>query len=103
MVKAERGKLPVITLGQIAEDFSQGMTADVVLTYNCTPEERALGLARIYVAASREEEGEFTVLISQDYRTGQFCRSCVRMSKQTQTVLMEQIRAADDPRVGDVK
>ena len=55
------------------EDFSKVATADVVLTYSCTKAERPLGLARLYVAASRNDEDKFTLLISQAYAMGQFC------------------------------
>ncbi len=76
-----------VDLGNIAEDFSQVATADVVLTYSQTREERRLGLARIRVAAGREEVDQFTVLISQHYATGQFCRASVRMQKQYWDIL----------------
>lgn len=61
-----------ITGANIAEDFSKIATADIVLTYNQTQFERALGLARIHVAHSRNDADQFTVLISQSYPTGQF-------------------------------
>ena len=81
----------VITLDQIAEDFSQSQTADIILSYNRTPEEKAFGLARIYVAAAREEEGEFTVLIAQHYESGQFCTRAHRMNKRTQKFLLDRL------------
>lgn len=86
----------VITLDQIAEDFSQSHTADVVLSYNQTSEEKSLGLARIYVAAAREEEGEFTVLIAQHYESGQFCTRAVRMSKRVQEYLLDRLYSSDE-------
>lgn len=76
-----------VDLGNIAEDFSQVATADVILTYSQTKEERRLGLARIYVAGGRGEADQFTILISQHYATGQFCRSSVRMQKQYWDIL----------------
>lgn len=80
-------KVREVDLGNIAEDFSMVATADVVFTYSQTREERALGLARIHVAAGREEADQFTVLISQHYATGQFCRDSVRMQKQYWEIL----------------
>lgn len=57
----------------ISEDFSFIMTADNVITYSATEQERRLGLARLRVTEARSEAGEFGVLISQSYRTCQFC------------------------------
>ena len=56
----------------VGEDASKFMTADMVLTYSRTPMEKELGLARLYVEKNRDDEGEFTVCISQSYKTGQF-------------------------------
>ena len=70
-----------------AEDWSQNATADVVLTYSQTEAERRLGLARIFVDAARDEQDKWTVLISQSYATGQFCRDSVRMTDHYWSVL----------------
>lgn len=66
---------------QVAEDYSKVATADTVLTYSQTPEERSLGLARILIAAGRNAEDQFSCLISQSYVTGQFCLDSVYMEK----------------------
>ena len=71
----------------IAEDWSQIATADVVLTYSQTEAEKRLGLARLFVADARDEEDQFTVLISQSYSTGQFCRASMRMTQAYWSVL----------------
>jgi hypothetical protein len=63
----------VITLEDLSEDYSKGMTADIVVTYNQTPLEKAYGLARLYVAKNRDEDSGRTILISQNYGLGQFC------------------------------
>lgn len=65
-----------------AEDISKGFTADTILTYNQTKEEYELGLARIYVAAHRDGEGRQTALISQSYRSGQFCIDSVLVNSK---------------------
>jgi hypothetical protein len=44
----------------------------VVLTYSQTPAENKLGLARLHVAAGRNDRDKFTIVISQAYNTGQF-------------------------------
>lgn len=70
--EAENAKL--ITGQNIGEDYSMGQTADILITYNQTRAEHAHGLARLYVDKARNEEDKFTILIVQNYRTGQFCR-----------------------------
>lgn len=57
----------------IAEDFSVAMNVDCLITYNRTKVEAALGLARLWVSDARNSQGNFGVLISQNYGTGQFC------------------------------
>lgn len=64
----------------VAEDWSKVCTADTVLTYSQTPQERTLGLARILTAAAREAEDQFQVLISQNYKLCQFCLDSVLMT-----------------------
>jgi hypothetical protein len=63
----------------VAEDYSKIATADVVATYSQTPEEKRLGLARIYVSNARTEEDKFTALITQNYAIGQFALDSMRM------------------------
>lgn len=89
-------KMKVISAEHIAEDFSQIMTADTVLTYNQTNAERDLGLARIHVADARDEEARFTVLISQHYPTGQFALRSVRMNEEASKLLKERLGHGDD-------
>ena len=75
------GTARVVTTGMVAEDWSKIGTADTVLTYAQTPEERELGLGRVLVAAARHARDKFLVLISQSYATGQFCLDSCYMSK----------------------
>jgi|GEM_PF-1694515 len=63
----------------VAEDYSKIATADTVVTYSQTPEEKRLGLARLYVANSRNEQDKFSVLITQAYDMGQFALDSARM------------------------
>jgi hypothetical protein len=71
----------------IAEDYSMVGTADTVLTFNQTREERERGLARIIVDAARDAEDKFVVLISQQYATGQFALDSVYMDKVAESKL----------------
>lgn len=75
----------VVTSSMVAEDFSIIGTADTVLTYSQTSDERKLGLARILVSEARDAEDKYIVLISQAYATGQFCLDSVYMSKFMET------------------
>ena len=56
----------------VAEAWSKIAHSDVVITYTQTAQEHKLGLARLYVAAGRNDEDKFVVVISQSYSTGQF-------------------------------
>ena len=66
----------------VAEDWSKIGTADNVFTYSQTPEERKLGLARIFAAKARDAEDKFIALISQAYPIGQFALDSVAMHPQ---------------------
>jgi replicative DNA helicase len=68
-----------LTAVNIAESFEKGATADVMMTYNQTEIEHGLGLARLYIAKGRNDEDKFEILISQNYKMGQFVLDSVRM------------------------
>lgn len=63
----------LVTEAHTSEDYSKIMTADYAITYSQTPVEKKLGVARLYVAAGRDEQDKQVVLISQNYGIGQFC------------------------------
>ena len=71
-----------VKASMIGEDASKLMTADMGLIYNQTAEEKKRGLARVFVNNNRGDEDKFTILISQNYTTGQFCLESVRMASQ---------------------
>lgn len=62
-----------VTSNMVAEDFSKIATADTILTYSQSMEERRAGIARIMVAEARDAEDKWIAAISQNYATGQFC------------------------------
>lgn len=68
-----------VTGKHTAEDGSIQMTADMVLIASQTPAEKALKLARLSVEKARNDRSGTTVLISQNYDTGQFVTSSARM------------------------
>jgi predicted PP-loop superfamily ATPase len=69
----------LVTGEQASEDYSKIATADNVITYSQTMEEKALGLARLFVSQGRNDEDKFISLISQSYGTGQFCLNSTLM------------------------
>lgn len=72
-------KAKLVTDDLVGEDYSQIQTADNVVTYSQTPQEKLLGLARLFVSNGRNDEDKFTVLISQAYQIGQFCLDSTRI------------------------
>lgn len=58
----------------VAEDFSKIATADCVIAFDQTKEEKSLGLARLKVTNARSDSDNQTILITQNYTTGQFVR-----------------------------
>jgi replicative DNA helicase len=75
----ESAKARVTMDTHVAEDYSKIATADIVLTYSQTNEEKRLGLARLFVSNARTEEDKFTVLITQQYQIGQFAMDSMKM------------------------
>ncbi len=66
----------------IAGDISIIATCDLAITYSQTNAERSLGLARLYISNARNEMDRFTILISQNYSTSQFCVDSAMMSNK---------------------
>lgn len=65
-------KAKQVGVENVAEAYSKIAHSDIVITYTQTPAEHQLGLARLFVAAGRNDEDKFAVVISQNYNTGQF-------------------------------
>lgn len=68
----EGAKAKMVEATHAAEDYSKVQTADNILTYSQTPMEKKLGLARLFSAKARNDEGAFIALITQAYGMGQF-------------------------------
>lgn len=75
--------------GNIAEDWSMIGTADIVLVYSSTDAEKALGLGRLRVTQARSAEDNFGVLLTQNYKSGQFCLDAVRLSSDYYDMLAD--------------
>lgn len=67
-----------VRANMISEDASKIMTADMTMTYSQTEDEKARGLARLWVEHHRGGRDKFMVLISQSYATGQFVLRSMR-------------------------
>lgn len=93
----------IITLKHLAEDYSKAATADTVIAYTQTAQELHLGLARLFVAKSRNEERNQTILISQAYRIGQFCMDSTRINDKYWTLLSQQEGSSESQDVDTVE
>ena len=63
----------------VSEDFNKVRTVDLMLSINKTEEEAARGEARLYFAASRNQESGFTVVIKQNLAMMQFIQAVLRV------------------------
>lgn len=72
-------KAVVAKAEHVAEDFNKVRTADIIISINKTEEEASNGEARLYFAASRNQESGFTVYIKQDIARMQFITSIIKV------------------------
>jgi len=92
----------VITLKHLAEDYSKAATADNIIAYCQTSQEQRYGLARLFIAKARDEEREQSVIITQNYRIGQFCMDANRMdNRYWDTLEMLPTDGSDKESTGD--
>lgn len=80
----------------VAEDYSKIATADTVLTYSQTIEEKRLGLARLFVSNCRGDADKFTVLVTQAYGLGQFVLDSMPFRDSFWDVIDRRPEDADD-------
>jgi hypothetical protein len=80
----------------IGEDWSQVHTADIVMSFSATDEERKRGLGRIYVDHCRTEDDKFAFLVSQNYAIGQFCIQSMLLPKGYKVEGLDDLDLADD-------
>lgn len=71
-------KATVAKAEHVAEDFNKVRTVDLMISINITDEERSRGEARLYFAASRNQESGFTLFIKQDIAKMKFIESVIR-------------------------
>lgn len=60
-------KAAVAKMEHVAEDINKARTVDLLLSINATEDEKARNEARIYFAASRNQQGDFTVRVKTDF------------------------------------
>lgn len=73
----------------VSEDWSLIGTADRVVTYSATDQELRYGLARLFVDKARSDLDKFGVMITQNYKLGQFVLDSTRMDSKYWDVLKE--------------
>lgn len=78
-VKASATKVKTVDVGDMSGAWDKVATADTLITYSQSDEEQKRGLARLFVAKARAEEGRFSVMISQAYSVGQFVLDSTRL------------------------
>lgn len=72
-------KSAVAKAEHVAEDFNKVRTVDLMISINKTEEEAARGEARLYFAASRNQESGFTIVVKQNLSMMQFCQAVLRV------------------------
>ena len=72
-------KSTVAKAEHVAEDFNKVRTVDLMISINITDEERTRNEARLYFAASRNQESGFTIFIKQDMARMKFIESVLRV------------------------
>lgn len=72
-------KSAVAKAEHVAEDFNKVRIADIMISINITDEERAAGEARLYFAASRNQESGFTIFVKQNIAKMKFIESILRI------------------------
>jgi len=72
-------KATVAKAEHVAEDFNKVRTVDLMISINKTEEEARDGEARLYFAASRNQESGFTIVVKQNLAMMQFIQSVLRV------------------------
>lgn len=72
-------KITPLNEEDLSEDFSKGMTADRIASYNRTPEEEDKNIARIHIVKNRDDERSKDVVICQALDIGQFSVSSTEL------------------------
>jgi replicative DNA helicase len=71
-------KSTVAKMTHVSDDINRARIVDLMISLNVTEEERSEGIMRLYFAASRNQKGDFTVVIKQDLSTMTFLTEVLR-------------------------
>lgn len=72
-------KQTVAKAEHVADDFNKVRIVDLLISINKTEEERQSGEARLYFAASRNQEAGFTIVVKQDLARMKFIEKVLRV------------------------
>lgn len=72
-------KATIVKATDVAEDINKVRIVDLMISINITDEERANNEARLYFAASRNQESGFTVFVKQDIARMKFISTILRV------------------------
>lgn len=72
-------KATVAKADHIADDFNKVRIVDLLISINITEEERANGEARLFFAASRNQESGFTIFVKSDISRMKFISSILKI------------------------
>lgn len=72
-------KATVAKADHIADDFNKVRIVDLLISINITEEERANGEARLFFAASRNQESGFTIFVKSDISRMIFIKSILKI------------------------
>lgn len=75
----EGAQAAVMKATHVADDYNKVRTVDLLISINITDEERAAGEARLYFAASRNQESGFTIFIKQEIAKMKFISQILRI------------------------
>lgn len=75
----EGAQATVMKATHVADDYNKVRTVDLLISINITDEERAAGEARLYFAASRNQESGFTIFIKQEIAKMKFISAILRV------------------------
>lgn len=79
----------------VGEAWSIVQTCDEIITYSQTEQEKAFGLARLFVDKGRSDADKFGCVISQSYDIGQFVLDCAALPRRYWDMLNAE-EAADE-------
>jgi hypothetical protein len=84
-------KAPQVDMSHVAEDVSIVFTADQVLSFSSSEEERKHKLARLWVNKNRSAVQDFGVVLTQLYERGQFVISSSRSERENYEAWLEEL------------